>query len=500
MKKKLLSLLALVVGLGSYEASAQRYLADVFPDVTVTPGVIYSYNISVLSGQPAMDTLRMDVYRPANDTSSKRPLLIYLHTGSFLPPIVNGSPTGSNRDSAIVAACKRFAARGFVVAAPRYRVGWNPQGADQPTRLNTLLNAVYRANIDAKTCVRFFKRNFVENGNAYGVDTSRIVMIGQGSGGYVYLAAATLNKVAEINLPKFLNPSNGQSYVNQALSGNFDGTDSTMLNKPNHAAYSSKFQMAVNMGGAIGDSTWLEAGDIPIVGFHSVNDPFAPFTYGTVVVPGTTMTVVDVSGSKQIVDRANRLGNNNAMNALMYNDPYSMQIDANNMGIKSLWPMYIAPTTNPQAGPWDYWDSTIVKNITLPGGFSGATAHAGSMLTNPNMSKAKSAAYVDTIVNYLCPRIGVVLGLPGNVAVNETSILSVGLYPNPTTDGFNVRVAENASIDQIELIDLSGRVIRRYNQYNSNTAFISTNDINKGIYLVRVTSGGKSGVQKVSVE
>ena len=43
--------------------------------------------------------------------------------------------------------------------------------------------------------------------------------------------------------------------------------------------------MAVNMGGALGDSTWLDAGQAPIVSFHVPTDPFAPYECGIVNVP-----------------------------------------------------------------------------------------------------------------------------------------------------------------------------------------------------------------------
>ena len=66
-------------------AYAQRYLNEVFTNVTVTSSVKYGRNISVLTGSPAAQDLFMDVYEPTGDTVSKRPVVIYLHTGSFLP-------------------------------------------------------------------------------------------------------------------------------------------------------------------------------------------------------------------------------------------------------------------------------------------------------------------------------------------------------------------------------------------------------------------------------
>lgn len=85
-----------------------------------------------------------------------------------------------------------------------YRLGWNPQSSDQDVRTGTLLNAVYRAIQDAKTSVRFLRENFSVGGNTYKVDTSKVIVGGQGSGGYVAFAYASLDKVSELNLQSLL--------------------------------------------------------------------------------------------------------------------------------------------------------------------------------------------------------------------------------------------------------------------------------------------------------
>ena len=48
-----------------------------------------------------------DIYEPVGDTLTNRPVIIVSHTGSFLPPVANGQPTGSIKDSSIVEQCNR---------------------------------------------------------------------------------------------------------------------------------------------------------------------------------------------------------------------------------------------------------------------------------------------------------------------------------------------------------------------------------------------------------
>lgn len=116
MKKQLRNIFAVLTVASSIAATAQsRYDDPIFTNaqITITPDITYGTNqaISLTGGAPAAQALRMDVYQPNQsvDAVANRPLIIVLHTGNFLPAVINGSPTGSRKDSAIVQACMEFA-------------------------------------------------------------------------------------------------------------------------------------------------------------------------------------------------------------------------------------------------------------------------------------------------------------------------------------------------------------------------------------------------------
>ena len=68
---------------------AQRYLSEVFPNVIVTSNVQYAENISIFPPPtPASIPLLMDIYEPDGDVLQDRPLIIFMHTGSYLPPFI----------------------------------------------------------------------------------------------------------------------------------------------------------------------------------------------------------------------------------------------------------------------------------------------------------------------------------------------------------------------------------------------------------------------------
>ncbi|MEO6759586.1 MAG: hypothetical protein ABIO24_09040, partial [Saprospiraceae bacterium] len=239
--KKLTLLLLLMSVMALNMVQAQRYLHQVFTGYTKTTA-IYGSNFTALTlpvtGHTARQPLVMDVYQPEGDLVTARPLAIYLHTGNFLPYPQNGSCGGTRNDSATVEMAIRLAKMGYVVAVADYRLGWNPLATGptgELTRRATLINAAYRGVQDVRTCVRYFKRNVAEAGNQWKVDTSRIVVIGQGTGGYVSLTANSLDKYSEIintSIPhKFELPTGNPPYtpmVLQPYNGNIYGTAPTV--------------------------------------------------------------------------------------------------------------------------------------------------------------------------------------------------------------------------------------------------------------------------------
>ncbi len=480
-----------------------------FTGVTVTSNVIYGNNIAVLTGVPRDTNLFMDIYKPTGDTATARPLVVVLHTGNFLPAIVNGAPTGDKTDSAVVEMCMRFAKRGYVVAAPDYRLGWNPISTSQDVRTGTLLNAVYRAIQDAKNCVRFFKNDKATT-NTYKIDTAAIAVGGLGSGGYVALAYGSLDVVADIQLTKFIDNSQNPPapYVNQLLSGNFDGTNTTPINLPNFASHTSTVKMVFNVGGAIGDTSWIRHGQVPVVGFHCTNDPFAPYKTGAVIVPTTGDFVVEASGSYDVLRVENKTGtgvnniNNNAIfHSSVFNDVYTTRANQNNHGYEGLFP-FVTPVPGatlgcgaqtPQASPWDWWNSTAF--VAMYNGYTGTTNGIGAnclqMNSNPDMSAAKGRKYIDTIQGYLNPRMVCALGLPGCVpntaGIKENSNVSeVLIFPNPSTSNINFSVVGYNTIQTVELYDITGRLVKQITGLNTQDFILQREGLTSGLYITKI--------------
>ena len=432
-QSKNLFTLALLVGVLSPSIAQTRYLEDVGDEIVVTSNVVYGTNIGIISQTPALEELKMDLYQLAgDDTTTNKPVVIMLHTGSFLPAIANGQPTGDKTDNAVVEMCKRFAKKGYLAVALNYRLGWNPVSTSEDVRRATLIQAAYRGLQDTKTAVRFLRKSVAEDGNPYGVG-DKFAIGGYGTGGYLSLAVATLNDYeSELLMPKFIDSSqetidaNGQPmpYIIQSVLGNFEATDFGMMPVdttgdgvtdtqvplciPNNVGYSSEVDMVFNAGGALPDISWLEAGEVPIASMQNILDPDAPYGEGNVIVPTTGEFVIVAHGSKLIQEKTDSLGNNEVFEGLstMLNDSWyrngngtANAVVAIHDDLPGLFGMLTptpsaAPTTcglqAVQNAPWDWWDNTTYGAMAdgyheTPSGTMGCLAIPG----NPDMSEEK---------------------------------------------------------------------------------------------------------------
>lgn len=467
----------LIVGL-SFTAEAQnnRYLDEVFDNVTVTKDITYATNISILTGAPAPIDLKMDIYEPVGDDTDKRPMIIMFHSGNFLPFPVNQSTSGTKEDSTVVGLARRLAKMGYVVASATNRMGWLPTAPEQPRRVNTLINAAYRGVQDARSAIRFTRKTIEADGNPYKIDTERIILWGVGTGGYITLNTTVLDSYQKTLIPKFIETDeegNPVPMVLEALSGDPFALVATPLNLPNHTEYSSDFNLCVNVGGAMGDVAWMDQGHVPMISYHVPSDPFAPYTEGLVIVPGLNLPVVNVNGSYAIQETANQLGNNNVFVNANFNDPYTQRANANNDGLEGLFP-FVREDNPLDSAPWDWWSPNNVNNNN-------------GLATNPDMSFEKAMIYADSILGYFAPRAFVALDLQDLVSSRESVLdnSNIKIMPNPASTNVLISATTREPIREMMVIDMNGKVVRAYKNINNHYFNIDRNGLSTGMYIIQ---------------
>jgi Secretion system C-terminal sorting domain/Carboxylesterase family len=467
-------------------------------DTTIRYGSNFSIlaKLNALSPRTLRENLLMDVYSPpSTDTETKRPLVIFVHTGNFLPALASG-PNGSRRDSTAVEFCRRLAKMGYVAASIDYRVGWAPTVSVEELRRYTLISAAYRGFQDLNTAVRFFKANAA----TYRIDSTKIVVWGTGSGSYITYAASNARDSVKFDVTTHTARKLyfGQNKMIQPwVNGDIDAKTQVIapvnywdtILKPidtmcvvNHPANSSAFQMSVNMGGALGDLSWIDANSIPTISFQAPYDQFAPYQNDILNVQtpaGVKLPIIRVQGADSVQRKMTRLGLNKQLDKLKpsYNTMQTIFDTRNGGHIAGLFPLL--GDTISDSWPWEYWATTNPR-------------HAQGLTNNPRMSFAKAKRYMDTIFNVVMPRACVVLGLPCASVVSSTEELltekntRLTLSPNPAFDLVSFQSDVDNPMLSIQIFDISGRLMQQYNNVKNHYFELNRNSLPDGMYIAKV--------------
>lgn len=483
----------------------RRYLDPVFNDVSVTEDVIYAVNATVLLlplvGQAIPRPQEMDVYQPIGDTETARPLVVLLHAGNFLHPQTNGGCTGTRKDASLVFMARELAKRGYVAAVAEYRLGWSPLSPDYLTRVVTFANAIYRGVQDSRTCVRYFNRSVAESGNPFRVDSERITILGAGAGGYISLASMALDTITDTWIPPFMTLAGPM--LLEEVNGDVDGLTvgvtfpgypgfppGDTLCYPNHVGYSSEFQLAVNLGGALGHPSWLDSSDPPIISFHVPTDPTAPCGEGSAIIfPSVNLPVFDVVGSCFVQDAVVALGINDIFNNQTFLDPISAIARERNGGVESFFP-FLTSGHSAESSPWAY--STSAEPYGVPG-------------ANCPVDSAAAQMAIDTIMTYFLPRACLALDLGCDLSefivsasnLVDPALVKLAIAPNPARNEAFFTSADDAPMRTIELYDISGRLVQQVANVNASNYTLPRGSLKGGLYVAKVRFDKGVSAQKL---
>ena len=165
----LLTALAVLTGCSLPRPPGQgqlRYRDQVFSNVNVTRDVQYG-SAPDSGGNPV--ALKLDLYQPAGDTQTQRPVVLWVHGGSFC--------CGDKSAGDVVDLASTFAKLGYVSASINYRLLATSPCSGSNVSANCI-TAAMAAQHDAQAAVRWFRAN----ASTYGVDPTRIGIGGSSAG------------------------------------------------------------------------------------------------------------------------------------------------------------------------------------------------------------------------------------------------------------------------------------------------------------------------------
>lgn len=276
MRKLLLLLLPVLV---SCHALAQcyggRYQTKIFTQTIRTKDIVYT---TAKNSAGVMQSIKMDVFEPKNDTARLRPLVIFEHGGAYW--------TGTKDYESQIAMGEEFAKRGYVVSSATYRLESSPLSL---LFQDLMLKAVGRGVQDTKQLVRYFFHTVRDSTNPFGIDTTKIFLCGASAGAFNVLHTAYLDSTDNLD-PTW------KGWLDQigGVFGQYDFID-----------FGERIFGVVNINGALGDKSYLDNEHTNFLSVHNWWDPEIPFNRGQ---PYSIPTLMYVDGSNVLHTKAQQLG------------------------------------------------------------------------------------------------------------------------------------------------------------------------------------------------
>ena len=101
--------------------------------------------------------------------------------------------------------------------------------------------------------------------------------------------------------------------------------------------------------------------------------------------------------------------------------------------------------------------------------------------------------------DYVCdPHAGNMNGtvtVTSTAGISENNLLSFEMYPNPVSDVLNIQLPTSTEKAEVSVFDYTGRLVSS-KTISSNDTAIDVQKISKGIYMIRVATNTKIGVQR----
>lgn len=249
-----------------------RYRDAIFENVTTTSDVIYG---SAVDQQGQTVSLTLDIYEPKGDSVTRRPVVVWVHGGSFA--------SGSKTSPELIDQSVTLAKKGYVNASIEYRLSTG--GCSAAAATTSCVTAIQHAMHDAQAAVRFLRAN----ATLYGIDEERIAIGGTSAGAITALNVAfNTEDVGESGNPGYSSfvraavSLSGAKILGTANSGEaaihmFHGTSDGLVP---YAWATSTLNEAKAAGVHAYLTTWPNAGHVPYVEHRSeILDQTANFLY-----------------------------------------------------------------------------------------------------------------------------------------------------------------------------------------------------------------------------
>ena len=89
------------------------------------------------------------------------------------------------------------------------------------------------------------------------------------------------------------------------------------------------------------------------------------------------------------------------------------------------------------------------------------------------------------------------IGESGVLSVSNLNKFKLNIFPNPVSDTFTIQLNQNYHNIEVEILSISGKLIRKIKSKNSARQNIDITDLSSGMYFLKVKADSYFSIQKV---
>lgn len=198
-------------------------------------------------------------------------------------------------------------------------------------------------------------------------------------------------------------------------------------------------------------------------------------------LPSSSTIVRELSIAKYFSDaeyvRHGQVSDNTWVTIIMYIDYATgylyLEVPSMNKTVRSANPVPLIPDT--QGRVLEPIDHILIHLVTDP------TAGNGSR--NPYFCKYDNL------------KMSAVNTLP--LSLKKLAAATFSIFPNPVTDVVTITNSENIGVEQIEVFDISGKIVKTQNFNKENKVHLNIGDFDAGTYLLHIKTNEGTAVEKV---
>lgn len=382
-----------------------------------------------------VDTLKMDLYYPQTvvDIVQERPCIVFFYGGAWV--------LGSKEDAGIKQKCFEWARRGFVVAAPNYRIGWNCSASDLlgvcvlcQGNYYDMNTAIYRGAQDVRAAMRYLTAKKL----VFHIDSSQMFVGGESAGSF--------------------NAMHGAYWTHDYAKKIFNGTPYKTLGSIDSAGdyLNQKFQIKgiISNCGAVYSDTNLKFSNIPMVAFHDNLDCVVPYQTNQVLNCCAT-SFFWANGDQKIYTALKNNGTPAELHTVVGATPAHCSYPAITLVKES---------------------SCFIKKLLCGLSPSGSSNYPSTPAVSCDALKTNGTSFPE--------------------------FSDMVLFPNPAEGSFQLKGSAMAKVQAVALYNLTGQLLQQWNlQAGAEDQAFGLKEQASGMYLVQIrAAGGQTAWRQVLVK